>query len=50
MRIRIEEGMVEVGGRTEVENLMGWTNGAIGMARGRFEEVQAQRQGTGTGT
>jgi len=50
MRMRIEEGMVGVCGRVEVEALMGWTVGSIGVARERFEEVQAQRQGTDTGT
>ena len=47
-RQRIDEGMVGVGGKAEVENLMGWTIGAIEVAKGRFEEVRARAQPPGS--
>ena len=47
-KMRIDESMVGIGGKVEVEALMSWTVGAIGVARGRFEEVRAQ-QGQGQG-
>jgi len=47
-RQRIDEGMVGVGGKAEVEDLMGWTVGAIEVAKGRFEEVRARAQPPGS--